>query len=268
MQQILEEQVPVPDSIALEMYESWQSLAHGGGPPEDLKIYGYTPAGEWVTCIARQSGRSFTARVRENGRFSVVIPQDAVEHSLKYRSDPFFLVTNVTDGENHLLAFHKTYVAPGWAYYRQAARDRESLLGQPAPDFTLKSLDEKETVHLAALKGRNILVYFWNSVNPSCLEDLPVLQKLYSTLDKEKVLLLTIHTYQWRQTRHQVQSLLEETGYTFPVLDNTPPFLRDPYKLWGDRRAIIVDRGGIVRFVEDDSLSEGKLRAALAEYTN
>lgn len=114
-----------PASADIDLH---QTLINGDGSPEDLKIYGYTPAGKWVTCIARQSGRSFTARVREDGRFSVVIPQDVVEHSLKYRSDPFFLVTNVTDGENHLLAIHKTYGAPRWAYNRQAARDRESLL--------------------------------------------------------------------------------------------------------------------------------------------
>jgi len=71
------------------------------GRPEDYKVYGYTPDGELVTCILGASGLSFLTQVREDGRFTLIIPHEAVKKGINGLTT---FIINVSDSENNLLA--------------------------------------------------------------------------------------------------------------------------------------------------------------------
>ncbi|MDJ0847435.1 MAG: TlpA disulfide reductase family protein [Myxococcota bacterium] len=49
--------------------------------------------------------------------------------------------------------------------------------GEPAPDFTLESLDG-ETVTLSALRGKTVIIDFWATWCPPCVFQVPELNKL------------------------------------------------------------------------------------------
>ncbi len=62
------------------------------------------------------------------------------------------------------------------------SRERESV--SPAPDFTLKTLDNQE-ITLSALRGKVVLLDFWATWCGPCRESIPHLVHLYKT-NKEK----------------------------------------------------------------------------------
>jgi len=55
---------------------------------------------------------------------------------------------------------------------------RSELLGDPAPDFTVTTMDGDE-VSLDSLRGRAVIVNFWNSWCTPCKEEEPALKRFY-----------------------------------------------------------------------------------------
>ena len=58
-----------------------------------------------------------------------------------------------------------------------------SAVTEPAPDFTLKTL-EGEELTLAKLKGNVVLLNFWASWCSPCREEMPALKKLWNRIPK------------------------------------------------------------------------------------
>jgi cytochrome c biogenesis protein CcmG/thiol:disulfide interchange protein DsbE len=52
------------------------------------------------------------------------------------------------------------------------------LVGQPAPDFTLRTLDGSRTVSLADYRGRPVVVNFWASWCVPCRDEFPLLRSV------------------------------------------------------------------------------------------
>ena len=123
---------------------------------------------------------------------------------------------------------------------------KPAKVGEPAPDFTGTTLDNKE-VSFAALKGNVIIVNFWATWCPPCREELPVLSAYAKAREKYGLKVLAV-TMDARQVKKDfLEKLQGELG--FPLLDQ---FKGSEYRLI--KRAIptsyIIDREGIVRYAE------------------
>jgi cytochrome c biogenesis protein CcmG/thiol:disulfide interchange protein DsbE len=57
-------------------------------------------------------------------------------------------------------------------------RPRSELLGDPAPEFTVTTLDGEE-VTADSLRGRTVIVNFWNSWCVPCKQEEPALERFY-----------------------------------------------------------------------------------------
>jgi peroxiredoxin len=67
---------------------------------------------------------------------------------------------------------------PQTASAAPVASSGNAKVGQPAPDFTLKSLDGKE-VRLSSLQGKAVLVNFWATWCEPCKIEMPWIVELY-----------------------------------------------------------------------------------------
>lgn len=118
---------------------------------------------------------------------------------------------------------------------------RPTLVGSPAPDFTVQDADR--TVSLRELRGKIVVLNFWATWCPPCLEEMPSLTALQSRM-KDHVVVLAI-------------SLDQNEGTYRSFLDNNKINLltvRDPQRrsseLYGTFKypeTYIIDRNGILR---------------------
>ncbi|MBF0517504.1 MAG: TlpA family protein disulfide reductase [Nitrospirae bacterium] len=56
--------------------------------------------------------------------------------------------------------------------------EADELIGSAAADFTLKTVDGKD-FSLSSLRGKTVLINFWATWCPPCIEELPSMNKLY-----------------------------------------------------------------------------------------
>lgn len=118
-------------------------------------------------------------------------------------------------------------------------------VGQPAPNFTLMSLDGDE-VSLADYQGQPVLINFWASWCPPCRLEMPDLVEAYEAHKDEGFIILAIDlTFQ--DSLPDVETFVEEFGLTFPVLlDEDGAVANRQYRLLGLPMSVFVNREGII----------------------
>jgi peroxiredoxin len=90
----------------------------------------------------------------------------------------------------------------------------KSLVERKAPSFCLKTLDGNE-IGLDRLKGSHVLLKFWATWCPSCLEELPMMEKFSEGRKDQLVILLAAID---GEKEKKVQRLIKEKKITLPVL--------------------------------------------------
>jgi peroxiredoxin len=120
--------------------------------------------------------------------------------------------------------------------------------GESASDFTLRDI-AGDNVTLAALKGKVVVLSFWATWCGPCKEEMPHLQKMHASLEKEGLAVLSISTDDARSAS-KVKPYIMKMGYTFPVLldrDSTVigaynPSKTLPYTVVIDKQGQVVRR--------------------------
>ena len=99
------------------------------------------------------------------------------------------------------------------------------LIGHPAPDFTLATLNASagpgsaSSLHLASLKGRPIMLNFWASWCDPCKHEAPLLRANWPILQSQGILLLGID---FQDTHSDGLAFLRTYGISYPnVVDST-----------------------------------------------
>ncbi|WP_422930936.1 TlpA family protein disulfide reductase [Singulisphaera sp. PoT] len=117
------------------------------------------------------------------------------------------------------------FVAPvGYAKVEQGERKAPvapkspilELVGKPAPEFTLSVLDgpgKTRTVAKADLAGKVVLIDFWATWCPPCLEELPEIQKLTESLaeGKKNAIVVALSVDHKPRDLEEVRKLIEKT---------------------------------------------------------
>ena len=132
-------------------------------------------------------------------------------------------------------------------------------LQREAPEFAIEDQSGFEW-RLNDLAGRIVVLKFWATWCGPCLAEFPHFVELLKTYeDDEDVVFLTVATA--GSPREEVAELLEEHGYTFPVLLDEKGLALD-FEIRGYPTTLYLDRSGVIQFKADGFLESGYASAA------
>lgn len=117
--------------------------------------------------------------------------------------------------------------------------------GDRAPEFSLKKLDSG-SVSLSDLRGRVVMVHFWATWCPPCVEELPTLVRLHQMDIGRDFEMLAVSVDEGGAA--EVASFLRENGLNIPVLLDPGQDIARLYGTYKFPETYIVDREGVVRY--------------------
>ena len=165
----------------------------------------------------------------------------------------------------------KGYVAKngslnGFKEYKASLEDTRSvynkeqlmkkLISKPAPDFELKDVDGN-TVRLADLKGKVVVLDFWATWCGPCKASFPMMQKAVNKYKNDpNVKFLFIHTWEKGSGDPAVNAkkYVTDNNYTFEVLmdlrdkDTKVSAVAKAYQVDGIPAKFVIDVNGQIRF--------------------
>ncbi len=122
------------------------------------------------------------------------------------------------------------------------SNSRPSRVGSPAPDFTVK--DSEHAVTLGQLKGQVVVLNFWATWCPPCIEEMPSLVRMQEQMKSKGITVLAVSVD------------VDDASYRRFLRDHNVDLLtvRDPdqktnslYGTFKFPETYIIDRSGIVR---------------------
>ncbi len=115
--------------------------------------------------------------------------------------------------------------------------------GQAAPNFSFPGLDGK-IVTLADYRGKVVLLNIWATWCPSCVEEMPSLEKLHRELGGTSFTLLAASIDQ--QGANAVLPFMRNHRLTFPALLADEDLVQRLYGITGVPESFIIDKEGII----------------------
>lgn len=139
----------------------------------------------------------------------------------------------------------------------------------PALGFELK--DQYGNVHtLEDYKGKTIFLNFWATWCPPCKEEMPDIQKIHETYDKEGkealiVLGVAAPNYGREGSKEDIKAFLESNGYTYPVLMDEEGALFEAYQIYSYPTTFMIDRDGNVFGYVSGMLTEEMMNSIIRQ---
>ncbi len=119
----------------------------------------------------------------------------------------------------------------------------EKLVGNKAPEFTIKDISGKE-VSLSSFFGNPILLNFWATWCPYCREERPRLNALSSEYKEKGLVIIAVSTDRSIKT---VQEYLKKIPSEFVVLYDNNKEAAGSYGVYALPTSFLIDRKGIVK---------------------
>ena len=119
---------------------------------------------------------------------------------------------------------------------------RPPRIGSPAPDFTVQDADR--TVTLSQLRGQTVVLNFWATWCPPCVEEMPSLVSMQQRMKDKGVTVLAVSIDEDADAYHRFLK-----NYKVELLTVRDSAQKSP-SLYGTSRwpeTYIIDRSGIVR---------------------
>ena len=118
---------------------------------------------------------------------------------------------------------------------------RPGLVGNAAPDFTVQDADRKVVLH--DLRGKVVVLNFWATWCPPCVEEMPSLVKLQSDL-KDRVVVLAVSVDDDERSYH---TFLKKNNVDLLTVRDPQQKSNELYGSFKFPETYIIDRSGVVQ---------------------
>ena len=115
------------------------------------------------------------------------------------------------------------------------------LVGTLAPDFTLQDADRKVALH--DLRGKIVVLNFWATWCPPCLEEMPSLVRMQSEL-KDRVVVLAVSVDDDERSYH---TFLKKNSVDLLTVRDPQQKSNELYGSFKFPETYIIDRNGVVQ---------------------
>jgi cytochrome c biogenesis protein CcmG/thiol:disulfide interchange protein DsbE len=130
-----------------------------------------------------------------------------------------------------------------------------------APDFSLTTFDG-QTVHLADLRGKPVVVNFWASWCVPCQDEQPTLQTLAKQYQPRGVVFIGVDI---QDTRHDALGFLQQYGVTYPEVVDPTGAVYINYGVVGVPETYLISRSGTISQKIVGPVDASTLAASLGE---
>lgn len=138
----------------------------------------------------------------------------------------------------------------------------EKLVGQPAPDFSLETLEGKKLELRSYIKGRPALVSFWGVACGPCRREAPHLTKMHEKYG-DRFAIVAVNGYD--ETKGVVSKFAEKAKLTHPIALNGGAVAGKLYHVGAYPTTFWINRDGIVADYEIDFDSPAALERRILE---
>jgi cytochrome c biogenesis protein CcmG/thiol:disulfide interchange protein DsbE len=146
---------------------------------------------------------------------------------------------------------------------KDATAVRSVLVGKPAPEFTLPTIDGG-TVRSADLVGRPYVVNFWASWCAPCRQEHPNLEDFYRRYRPSGVELVGVI---FSDTPEAARRYRDELGGEWPLVTDPQDRTALDFGVRGPPESFVVDEAGIVVAKFTGPIGQGQLEQAIAGAT-
>jgi cytochrome c biogenesis protein CcmG, thiol:disulfide interchange protein DsbE len=129
-------------------------------------------------------------------------------------------------------------------------------VGSPAPDFTLRLLTG-ETLSLASLKGKPVLVNFWASNCPHCRQEAPIMVRVYERYRDKGLSVVSINVI-W-DNANDARQFVETYHLPYSVGLDGGGAIGSAYGVDATPTTFFIDKSGVVRARQDGEGSEAEI---------
>jgi cytochrome c biogenesis protein CcmG/thiol:disulfide interchange protein DsbE len=118
-------------------------------------------------------------------------------------------------------------------------------IGDMAPSMTLSGMDGTQVRIPENLRGKVVILHFWQIGCSSCRLEMPAMDQLYGQYRRKGLEVLAINIGQKRET---VKAFAAELGVSYPILIDVDGKSAATYAVTDVPRTYVVDRNGVVRY--------------------
>ena len=122
-----------------------------------------------------------------------------------------------------------------------------SLLGQPAPDFALRSFEDRN-VRLSEHLGEVVVINFWATWCGPCRQEMPLLDEIYIKYRRAGLVLFSINL---DEDRERAVEMAQTLKVSYPVLFDERKDASKSYQVSAMPVTVLIGRDGVVRYISE-----------------
>lgn len=137
--------------------------------------------------------------------------------------------------------------------------------GDPVPPYHVTTL-AGDTLTLASLHGKPLLLNFWATWCTPCKEETPFLESVYRAHEAQGLRIVGV-SMDTGDALHQIRAFMKKYGVTYTIARDPSMNAMETFGIPGLPANFLIDRSGVVRWMRFGALgkSDKNFAAALAD---